>query len=250
MGNSNGFNLLGRRRTVHPHVHGELRNSWFPLPGYLGSSPRAWGTLITRWCNITGARFIPTCMGNSTPRFALRGLRPVHPHVHGELSNRRRRVIDLRGSSPRAWGTREGYLDLEGVARFIPTCMGNSIFIHPTHRLLPVHPHVHGELRTEVRATHVVPGSSPRAWGTHLRRLRGPAQVRFIPTCMGNSRASPSPGRSRTVHPHVHGELLSAAVAASFACGSSPRAWGTHVSTGNARSPPRFIPTCMGNSST
>jgi len=50
-----------------------------------------------------------------------------------------------------------------------------------------------------------------------------------------------------TVHPHVHGERLARGHALTSSGGSSPRTWGTRVTTISCSSRVRFIPTYMGN---
>ena len=111
-----------------------------------GSSPRAWGTLGEMKFPPDVCRFIPTCMGNSLKYISLKGVSSVHPHVHGELIYIPYNVVNLAGSSPRAWGT----LSLHGLRefrdRFIPTCMGNSRDYFGHGSKISVHPHVHGEL--------------------------------------------------------------------------------------------------------
>ena len=91
-------------------------------------------------------RFIPTCMGNSTPYNHAIPILSVHPHVHGELA---RQTVD--------------YDEME---RFIPTCMGNSWCHSQYQNQHTVHPHVHGELIDTVNIYDKTSGSSPRAWGT------------------------------------------------------------------------------------
>ena len=91
-----------------------------------GSSPRAWGTQ----CSLLG------------------GLGIEH------------------GSSPRAWGTRAPRGLHPQLNRFIPTCMGNSVYRLSVPAILSVHPHVHGKLMGQMMAQNVANGSSPRAWGT------------------------------------------------------------------------------------
>ena len=133
------------------------------------------------------------------------------------------------GSSPRAWGTR---LDVRCRAprfRFIPTCVGNTQVSCGLENAAEVHPHVRGE-HSCFRFRHSFPsGSSPRAWGTHLRVQRQNKVVRFIPTCVGNTVERWKPQASSTVHPHVRGEHVR---------GSNRGAWLQ-----------RFIPTCVGNTS-
>jgi len=174
----------------------------------------------------------------------------VHPHVHGELRSEPRSLSILLGSSPRAWGTRTFSYLRECLYRFIPTCMGNSPISIPRKNRQTVHPHVHGELYLEVldRAARI--GSSPRAWGTQVMLNRLEEMDRFIPTCMGNSNLCVMILRLIPVHPHVHGELCATTIIAPTGTGSSPRAWGTHHGGLKRHTMKRFIPTCMGNSST
>jgi len=136
-------------------------------------------------------RFIPTCMGNSRRNGAGGSIKPVHPHVHGELLSAGDREALSTGSSPRAWGTLADGRRCTSAGRFIPTCMGNSrldqlLLPHPT-----VHPHVHGELAPAMVAYPSRNGSSPRAWGTHEPPQSALSFLRFIPTCMGNSSMRP-----------------------------------------------------------
>jgi len=88
--------------------------------------------------------------------------------------------------------------------------MGNSRVTLSVADMVPVHPHVHGELVFAVVAILLVIGSSPRAWGTHNEHKSEMMLVRFIPTCMGNSWVVGFAPRFMTVHPHVHGELFPA----------------------------------------
>src|SRR2546422_453139 len=90
-------------------------------------------------------------------------------------------------------------------------------------------------------------GSSPHAWGT-LPRGRGQCtKSRFIPTCVGNTRASRLDVPTWTVHPHMRGEHTASYRVTTMASGSSPHAWGTHARGGRQRAVGRFIPTCVGN---
>ena len=126
--------------------------------------------------------------------------------------------------------------------------MGNSTKRGREHTHVTVHPHVHGELGVMPYLIPVGLGSSPRAWGTPTIPATIPVDLRFIPTCMGNSAQEPYPGRAVQVHPHVHGELYALCARFLKADGSSPRAWGTHTGVKFRRDGYRFIPTCMGNS--
>jgi len=113
---------------------------------------------------------------------------------------------------------------------------------------LPVHPHVHGELPRVTPYAGRSSGSSPRAWGTLMISWALEHKDRFIPTCMGNSNQAGGRTNSNAVHPHVHGELRAISRLRAAGTGSSPRAWGTLPPSAPHPASPRFIPTCMGNS--
>ena len=67
---------------------------------------------------------------------------------------------------------------------------------------------------------------------------------------MGNSVLFAALLWSMSVHPHVHGELIFGNKYPGLKSGSSPRAWGTRGAIILIQTRWRFIPTCMGNSST
>ena len=90
-------------------------------------------------------------------------------------------------------------------------------------------------------------GSSPRAWGIHMARLRLRLEDRFIPTCVGNTKLPCSIGCCGTVHPHVRGEYASNLPPYYALAGSSPRAWGIPNTRPARLHTVRFIPTCVGN---
>ena len=93
-----------------------------------------------------------------------------------------------------------------------------------------------------------VNGSSPRAWGTPCRKSSAGGNHRFIPTGVGNSRATHADPQRRPVHPHGRGELCLNRPLFPLSYGSSPRAWGTPDLLLTVSFSPRFIPTGVGNS--
>ena len=164
---------------------------------------------IYRYSNsvLSVLRFIPTCVGNSNGNETGEGVGSVHPHVCGELGHIRKSRPFGNGSSPRVWGTPD-YPDRDiRVVRFIPTCVGNSLYPLTAQTTEAVHPHVCGELNVFDMPGSCPGGSSPRVWGTLAAR--------------GTDWILPS------VHPHVCGELHRPASAAHVRIGSSPRVWGT-----------------------
>ena len=126
VGNSASWSGPRTSETVHPRVCGELVLI-APTAGYIyGSSPRVWGTQpkgsYYKYCG----RFIPACVGNSSPRRPWTWRWTVHPRVCGELPRVSRRKRVFFGSSPRVWGTQHAAGAVGSLFRFIPACVGNS----------------------------------------------------------------------------------------------------------------------------
>ena len=111
-----------------------------------------------------------------------------------------------------------------------------------------VHPHACGELLLAMRSQGCGSGSSPRLWGTPLRKGQSSFFARFIPTPVGNSIEPDGSCNGLTVHPHACGELRQYPELRWLNSGSSPRLWGTpHIAYGISKQI-RFIPTPVGNS--
>ena len=197
---------------------------------YFGSSPRAWGTHRYRHGGSWSCRFIPTGVGNSRRYPSCYRAEPVHPHGRGELITADQQAAGQNGSSPRAWGTREGAGRVRGGQRFIPTGVGNSPGKPLVRPVKSVHPHGRGELMDLAWRAERDSGSSPRAWGTPGSGYHSARTRRFIPTGVGNSLNAILDHLCNTVHPHGRGELKVPAWVAGPVNGSSPRAWGTHES--------------------
>jgi len=196
------------RAAVHPHARGEHPEAMQKTLSESGSSPRAWGTRVRRSAARLTRWFIPTRVGNTSRQRDPVRIFSVHPHARGEHRTLMCRRCTQCGSSPRAWGTQlqngQQFRDL----RFIPTRVGNT-----KRRVLSlfscaVHPHARGEHRAFSSCSICQGGSSPRAWGTHLRRERGISDDRFIPTRVGNTSPQQALRSCSSVHPHARGEHL------------------------------------------
>ena len=126
---------------VHPHVHGERESSVGFRPGFLGSSPRTWGTHPQLADQGRLPRFIPTYMGNARGGRRRPGFQPVHPHVQGErmgfshpIDKRfshvhgegccKTVILTLSAFIPRTWNANRRYA--KPRPRFIPTYIGNA----------------------------------------------------------------------------------------------------------------------------
>ena len=131
------------------------------------------------------------------------------------------------GSSPRTWGTVADAEQAVNLRRFIPTHVGNSAPGCTTHRQTTVHPHARGEQQIEAARQLAQDGSSPRTWGTVDLGAAQALRFRFIPTHVGNRRASACCCWRTPVHPHARGEQAVRDSRVHAVPGSSPRTWGT-----------------------
>ena len=145
VGNALFAELLTQLFSVHPHVCGERLSEISVMMPHSGSSPRVWGTQRHGSSHKRHRRFIPTCVGNASPRISLPIFVTVHPHVCGERSRATSWTLSHGGSSPRVWGTPALSLCCAANTRFIPTCVGNAYKFFYRHGFFSVHPHVCGE---------------------------------------------------------------------------------------------------------
>ena len=136
---------------VHPHVRGAyaITSTVHPLPS-IGSSPRAWGILP----RLLG--FISQFRGSS-------------PRAWGIRLNREQPFFRCHGSSPRAWGILCKNVGDRQSQRFIPTCVGHTIYVARfMATILRFIPTCVGHTITNTFQMCGVDGSSPRAWGIHM----------------------------------------------------------------------------------
>jgi len=178
------------RSTVHPHACGEHWATGNMALNSSGSSPRMWGTLRTRNRGASEMRFIPTHVGNTPANSRGAGCRAVHPHACGEHTATAAKPDNIRGSSPRMWGTLYMIMYQPTSGRFIPTHVGNTRPARRREGPGAVHPHACGEHRHIGLVLSDTGGSSPRMWGTRSLLRQHTYGQGFIPTHVGNTRGS------------------------------------------------------------
>ena len=247
MGNTLDNHRAGIEPRAHPHGRGEHAAIPWARAHKEGSSPRAWGTPYPKRGRAISTGLIPTGVGNTCGvRQRLRSA-SAHPHGRGE-----HRSVDnvgpvKKGSSPRAWGTRQVFCGAHACLWLIPTGVGNTPETPGLTRPSRAHPHGRGEHIKSAIGVFVEWGSSPRAWGTHFSYRVAPQGAGLIPTGVGNTQLGrQNPGRVGA-HPHGRGEHLNLLNSPGMRRGSSPRAWGTRPRAGCGPGPPRLIPTGVGN---
>ena len=233
--------------TVHPHACGERRYEKISAEKQNGSSPRMWGTRRLYNHIYINLRFIPTHVGNAICFAPASTTSPVHPHACGERIEIIHKITGRVGSSPRMWGTRTITIsDFENL-RFIPTHVGNAVWVIPAVWVFPVHPHACGERFVTEHRHRGLDGSSPRMWGTRPKCPCCKRDSRFIPTHVGNALIDDHRFVIIAVHPHACGERLITGYSLNQPVGSSPRMWGTLFKNLIATVNGRFIPTHVGN---
>src|SRR5262245_22266255 len=204
--------------------------NWSRLPprSAAGSPPHAWGIPGHRPGTRGAGRFTPTCVGNTCdPSGAACITLRFTPTCVGNTTTWSAPALVLSGSPPHAWGIR----------RAAPSPAGG----------IPVHPHMRGEYIVSLAELMEGKGSPPHAWGIQaILRLQS-AQIRFTPTCVGNTPASASIRSRPTVHPHMRGEYASSRGSSNGAPGSPPHAWGIRDLPALDPTALRFTPTCVGN---
>jgi len=115
-------------------------------------------------------RFIPTPVGNTYEMFQGCNGETVHPHACGEHNSSAVFQNPQIGSSPRLWGTHHLATERRLRYRFIPTPVGNTPLTGIPPDRKPVHPHACGEhIEVQVNGQFLF-GSSPRLWGTRIRK--------------------------------------------------------------------------------
>ena len=146
-GNSQALGPLGSISSVQPRLRGELSSSWPFRFNFIGSTPLARGTPVSRCTALTVLRFNPACAGNS-------------------CRNNQVPVKDVR---------------------FNPACAGNSQTEYLISHWSPVQPRLRGELRATGINIGKPNGSTPLARGTPIPFLLKAICLRFNPACAGNS---------------------------------------------------------------
>jgi len=192
--------------SVHPHACGEHGTIYVYDTRTGGSSPRMWGTHVSRVMDDASWRFIPTHVGNTRSLHFVPLVPPVHPHACGEHGGAEPGKSGNIGSSPRMWGTRPWVAGELVCLRFIPTHVGNTNSWVAARWKSTVHPHACGEHYTGSTTSWTFPGSSPRMWGTPDTPIPCEARLRFIPTHVGNTKIRMFRRLETSVHPHACGE--------------------------------------------
>ncbi len=216
-----------RPRAAHPRVRGERVVPGMELAEFIGSSPRARGTLTDQRQPSALSGSSPRARGTPQGDDPVREIRRLIPACAGNALHPRQPSA-VRTAHPRVRGERlPAGVASQQVSRLIPACAGNALSIsHPTS-CFSAHPRVRGERNIGGYLESRSVGSSPRARGTRLPSMASIQKSRLIPACAGNAYRQPDKS--------------------SRSSGSSPRARGTPQASIRARRFSRLIPACAGN---
>ncbi len=129
--------------------------------------------------------------------------------------------------------------------RFISTCVEQTPLRARSPAFFTVHLHVRGADFVAVAHFVFVIGSSPRAWSRLATIPRRDDHVRFISTCVEQTRPLRYPLFITPVHLHVRGADWTTYAWNAGHGGSSPRAWSRLDSFAKGMAETRFISTCV-----
>ena len=249
-----GLVILRAGRTVHPHAHGDNRETPDRSNRACRFTPMHMGTTLAAGRPRFGCpRFTPMHMGTTRRSASPTCCWAVHPHAHGDNGYRAAdEPLGFRFTPMHMGTTSSATPPILGPPRFTPMHMGTTPPPGPSPSNRSVHPHAHGDNRTpwligklpfrftpmHMGTTSGVPpakqhqyGSPPCTWGQRFRRPR-------------------SADRS-AVHPHAHGDNVAGHAVQNPGCRFTPMHMGTTSRTPH-RQPPdqRFTPMHMGTTRT
>ena len=121
---SSCFSLYKR---IHPHTRGENISLISSSGIYSDSSPHAWGKPHFTVLFTARIRFIPTCVGKTSPAFKFFFAGWVHPHTRWENTVMLRSLKISAGSPPIAWGKFSKDLSAGALRRLIPIYVGKIV---------------------------------------------------------------------------------------------------------------------------
>ena len=171
----------------HPHGRGEKDAVVEDRHEVAGTSPRAWGEGRRKNVVEAGCRNIPTGVGRRLAQYRRDLRRKEHPHGRGEKVRTANPVVDLAGTSPRAWGEARLAPAALLVDRNIPTGVGRSTSTRRSGTARSEHPHGRGEKLNPKYLYCAGDGTSPRAWGEGGSASAVVPRHRNIPTGVGRS---------------------------------------------------------------
>ncbi|SXD42255.1 Domain of uncharacterised function (DUF2825) [Klebsiella quasivariicola] len=191
---------------VYPRWRGEhiSKDYWREVDN--GLSPLARGTLTVTRFFIFSVRFIPAGAGNTKINAATISAETVYPRWRGEHTSAKSKPGKPGGLSPLARGTPRQADPVSGRVRFIPAGAGNTPVSAFSPESSPVYPRWRGEHKFRVWQFLQVPGLSPLARGTRMKKSGISKPERFIPAGAGNTGVSLSVEITNAVYPRWRGE--------------------------------------------
>ena len=149
----------------HPHTRGDHDPSISIEKPWLGSSPHAWGPPQKLLEPDFQLGIIPTRVGTTLVGIAALARALDHPHTRGDHPASDMAWANHEGSSPHAWGPRDGVAGVERAHGIIPTRVGTTL--HGIQQVPSAgdHPHTRGDHAAVGALSNTWQGSSPHAWG-------------------------------------------------------------------------------------
>ena len=231
---------------IHPLLRGEHFGFGFVSSDLIDSSPLARGTRAATGAGDTGARFIPSCEGNTIALFGCFFRMQIHPLLRGEHFSIYAGFQAPLDSSPLARGRRcRASADIRND-RFIPPCEGKTGGpARPSHQC-QIHPPLRGEDISASERFSFAVDSSPLARGRPPNREKLLIAPGFIPPCEGKTSFVTFNPVLYKIHPPLRGEDHWLQNEHPELTDSSPLARGRQYDICKFSVCKRFIPPCEG----
>ena len=211
-----------------------------------GSSPLARGLLPGALPQVRGRRIIPARAGFTRPSPTPTSRSEDHPRSRGVYAESGRSASVIMGSSPLARGLHRDVREAERAPRIIPARAGFTSCSRRQAAGAPDHPRSRGVYMSWAPCSTWSTGSSPLAWGLHVKHESAYPARRIIPARAGFTGTPMSRSSGPTDHPRSRGVYGSSRPTEIGPAGSSPLARGLLQRGSIPRPGARIIPARAG----
>ena len=195
---------------------------------------------------LAAMRSIPACAGEPHTIRMITATLTVYPRVCGGTSDYARRRPAFAGLSPRVRGNRLDAKAKLAIARSIPACAGEPLYLSIAANRCGVYPRVCGGTEYTLRTDSGSDGLSPRVRGNPQPRSPPIGAARSIPACAGEPSMPRRSSMPRRVYPRVCGGTCRPRAQSGVVEGLSPRVRGNPAPGRGVGVVGGSIPACAG----
>ena len=234
------------RIKVYPRVCGGTIFASSRNSTSIGLSPRVRGNRFPWLLGHGWGGSIPACAGEPTEDTWPCQYCTVYPRVCGGTRAAVTAAAAASGLSPRVRGNPFFMWETDMLARSIPACAGEPIFLPFPMASLRVYPRVCGGTFFPPSPSVLIIGLSPRVRGNQAMRILMRPASRSIPACAGEPVRQVFSTCAISVYPRVCGGTQPRPAFDRAGAGLSPRVRGNRVWYRSQAAPARSIPACAG----